>query len=343
MVRRKYGDYNNPKNKYVKKLPYWNFFRDKKSISSRKAYFLTLVDLAIFGEQQFDKNILELGGHELLTYFKDIIDKKDIQKNSKKRTRYLISSYYNYVRDYKKDIEQEEFKNPVPSSNTFDFSGSSESLEDLEQVQHLLSMEDVKRILYHLFYTKTDYIYIAISLLIYSGARVREIVQIECQNIDIENRWFLTEVKSSKSNKRIGLYFFPQFFSLDLQNYFKKIQTTTPGSKFLFPGRKKDGHISKRTIEAYLKNIKEELNLKSKTNPHSFRDFINSRREEKGCTKVQRKFLLNQKNPDVNINSYLKKYKNRAYLRDIYDIFNPFDKSIRPEPKLRIKREKNYD
>lgn len=70
------------------------------------------------------------------------------------------------------------------------------------------------------------------------------------------------------------------------------------------------------------------------TNPHIFRDFINSRREEKGATSTQRKFLINQKNPDVNINSYLKKYKNRITLRNLYDKYNPFNQDILPQPKL---------
>ena len=67
MAYKKYGDYNDPENKYVKMIPYWFHFRDKKSISSRKSYFLTLVDLASFGQQHFDKSILELEGQELLS------------------------------------------------------------------------------------------------------------------------------------------------------------------------------------------------------------------------------------------------------------------------------------
>ena len=83
-----------------------------------------------------------------------------------------------------------------------------------------------------------------------------------------------------------------------------------------------------------MQQVKEELGLKTLTNPHIFRDFINSRREERGATVTQRKFLINQKNPDVNINSYLKKYKNRMILRNLYDKYNPFDKTTLPKQKL---------
>ncbi|MHA1252437.1 MAG: tyrosine-type recombinase/integrase [Candidatus Helarchaeota archaeon] len=321
------------RNKYEEDLtnliPYWDFFKNKYSESSIKPIRLILLDFISFLQKKYSKGILGASSHDVLDYFMNIIDKKNSKRESKERIRYIISAYYNYVKAYKKDIEQVEFRNPVPSSKIFEFSGKTSTLNDLQKEFDLLTMKDVERIVKQLRYVKPAWMYIAGCLIIFSGARVREVAQIELANIDLKNRWFITEVKSNKANKRIGIYFFPDFFVPDLSYYIKTLKLRQPNVKFLFPSsRSKYGHISVRTIEKHMKDIKEELNIKGLTNPHAFRDFINSRWEEKGASSTQRKFLLNQKNPDVNINNYLKKYKNRLILRNLYDKLMPFDASI---------------
>ena len=336
-MKKKYGEWTDPNNEYVKKIPYWDLFKNKYSKSSIKSIFLTLVDYLLFLEERFQKTLLMANGIEILTYFQEVINAKEISKSSKNRYRYFISSYYNYVKNFKNKLEQEEFTNPVPTKDIYDFDGKTNALYDLQHDFELLTMKDIKRILAQLYYVKPNWVYTAGSLIIYSGARVREIAQIKLANLDIENRWFLTEVKSNKSEKRMGMYFFPEFFQEDLERYIKLLNLRDPECKYLFPSKWKSsssGYISKRTIQRYMQEVRKELGIKALTNPHAYRDFINSRREEKGATKTQLKFLLMQKIPDVNTNHYLKKYKNRRVLRDIYDKFDPFEENIKPKPKL---------
>ena len=89
--------------------------------------------------------------------------------------------------------------------------------------------------------------------------------------------------------------------------------------------------LSKKTIQDYIKKAKEVLDIKSKIHAHAFRDFINTKRLELGLfDKDRRKMLLNQTVGDVNID-YLKKYKNRVSLRELYDKYNIFKNiSLRP-------------
>ncbi len=316
-------------------LPYWNLFTGQYSVSSIRPYFLELVKFALFCKEKFSKTVLEVKGMEILIYFRDVINKRGAKKPAKRRVRHIISGYYEYVKIYKKDIESKKFSNPVPSTKIFDFTGKSSSLDDLEQDTQLLSLEDVKRIIFHLYYTKESWKYIAGCLIIFAGPRVREVAQIQLTNLDVKNRWYITEVKSNISNKRMGIYFFPDWFIPDLNRYLNQLSIEHPGTKFLFPSSSSTGHRSVKTIQDTMSKIRKELGIEGPTNPHIFRDFVNSRREERGCNKPRRKVLLNQKTPDVNIKHYLKKYKNRVHLREIFDKFNIFDEGFHPNPQLK--------
>ena len=337
MANKKYGDHEDPNNEYIKLIPYWTIFKKKYSSSSLNHVFLALMDLAIYSRKNFNKNLLELSGKELLQYFVQVINEKKVSKSTKRSIRYYISGYYKYVEKYKKDIEGERFDNPVPSLETFDFDGPLPELQDLQGELDLLTMKDIKKILHRLYYVKPNWMYVAGSLIIYSGARVSEVASILLENLDVKNRWFLTKVKSSRSSKRMGIYFFPKFFIPDLEHYIKTLELEHPRTRFLFPSShswKEDKHVNIRTIEKYFREVGQELELKARTNPHAFRDFINSKREEKGCSTVQRKLLLNQTIRDVNVSHYLKKYKNRIHLRSIYDKYDPFKPNVKPNPKL---------
>jgi integrase len=241
----------------------------------------------------------------------------------------------------KKDLEKIVFDNPVPSARTFDFKGKTTDLEDLESKVQLLSMESIQQVLFYFFFqrysnyeTKPSRLFIIVCLIVFTGARVREIVQVQLKNLDVKNRWFITEVKSPKASKRAGIYFFPEFFGSELEHYLELLKKERPEAIYLFE-LKKGKPMSVRTVQGQLEKARAKLGLEALTNPHRFRDFLNTKRLEAGCDQSLRKFLLNQKAGDVNPDNYLKKYKNRIYLRGIYDEFNPFNKDLMPEkPKF---------
>ena len=333
-INRKYGTWTDPDNKYVKMIPYLDLFLDTYSESSKNPVFLQLIPFAIYCKEKYNKLILDVNAIEILSYFKDVIDKKEVQKDTKQRIRFFIKAYYNYVVEYKEQMEQETFKNPVPSSKIWSFSGNQTSLKELRFEKPVLKMEDVKNIIKHLFYTKPTHIFIALCLIIFTGARVSEICQIELKDINLETRWYITAVKSKRNEKRDGIYFYPEFFLPYLRRYIETIKIEHSDPKFLFPSRSISGYITPRTIQRYMGVVKQELGIKAKINPHAFRDFINTERKIRGCDKDFLTFLLNQTVKDVNTAHYLKRYENRMELRKVYDMFNPFDKSIMPNPKL---------
>jgi len=280
----------------------------------------------------FNKGILEVSSQDMLHFFKKYVDPLDIKKTSKRKWRHELASYYKYVQNYKKDIENEEFKIPIPSSKIFDFTGTMYSLEDFEQESQLLSIDIIKTILNFVYFTRPERVFIALVLIITSGARISEVLNIELKNLDLQNRWFSVVVKSRKTDKRQGVYFFPAFLVPILEHYIKALKIEYSEPIYLF--QSENSHLVSKTIEAHLREVKKALGLKAKVNPHAYRDFLNTRRYELGCRSPFLEFLLNQSVKGVNPSSYMKKYKYRIKLRNKYDEYNPFTVDILPKVQL---------
>ncbi len=330
---RKYGYWDDLDNPYVKMIPYLEYFLGNYSESSKKPIYLQLVPFALYCKDRLNKNILEVKSPEILSYFKEIIDKKKISRDTKRRYRIFINAYYEYVKIFKKDMEDApNFVNPVPSIKIWDFTNTI-STDDLDLDIGLPKMEDIEKILSHIYYTKPNRTFIILSLVVYNGARISEICKVELNRVNINERWLRPIVKSKANDKRRGIYFIPRYFVPELQHYINLLKIEYGDPIYLFQSYN-NKPVNTKTIQDHILNTKKALGLKIRTNSHIYRDFINTRRHEKGCSLASRKFLLNQKVKDVNMNSYLKAYKNKVYLRDIYDKYSPFEKLIKPRLSL---------
>ncbi|MFX0132072.1 MAG: tyrosine-type recombinase/integrase [Candidatus Hodarchaeota archaeon] len=347
MPTNKYGRWDDPSNPNVKKIPYCEDYIDTFSKSNQSQVFRILIKFTLYCEKTYNKSILDVNAKEVLFYFKNVIDKatntkgEPIKKVTKIRCRSTLKSYYDYVKEFIKKIETDkkikhkykEFKNPVPSYKIWDFAGSRYLITDILLEDNLLTMSIVKRIFTHLYYViENPKVFIIMSLILYSGARVSEICHIELKNVDLENRWVITQVKSRKSEKRVGIYFFPEFFVKELKTYIIRLKTEYQKPKYLF--QQGESFYRMGLVRHHLRRTKEALGLKCNINPHAFRDFINTLRIEMRIPRDIRKMLLNQKVSDVNIQHYAKKFKNRLHLRELYDKSNPFKELIKPTPRL---------
>jgi len=337
---KRYGDYTDPENEYVKMLPYVQFWLETYSKTRQQHNFNSLVDLAFYLQEKFKVKILKAKPSHLLHYFREVIDKKTTLKKGKKvniskatkiKYRETFNSYYGYVKDYKEMEDDHRFKNPVPPSKIWDFSGTTLTLYDLEFDYQSLTLDIIKRILHHIYFTvESERIFIFVSLIIYSGARVSEVAHIKLANLDLKNRWFITKVKSLKSQKRDGFYFFPEFFREELDIHIKKLILEYENPIYLFQNGA--SYLNPKSIQRHLRKVKKALGLTCYINPHAYRDFLNTKRADMGLQKPYKEFLLNQTVGGVNASSYMKKYKNRLVLRDLYDKYNPFPELIKPRP-----------
>lgn len=264
---------------------------------------------------------------ELELFFKEDIDERNIKRETKRHWRSLIFTYYEYYKEFQEKYQKNpNFINPVPSKNFLKFTRKKVELKDLETEEHVLTYEIAEKILNRLFFTNKR-TFIFTSIILYTGARVSEVVKIKLENISFKERFFLTEIKGDKN--KVGIYFFPKFFIKHLKGYIEKeVKTEFPNTSFLFPTpykrRTKDLHISSKTPRKDLRLLRDAMNLKCRINPHAFRSLINEERFDTSMKKKYRFLLLNQTPTNVNTMAYLRKYKKRKELQQKYDEFFPF-------------------
>lgn len=319
-----------PKN-FQDKIPFYNEFLERYSDQTVAKNKNKLIYFALFLENVHGITILHPDVKTLsracLEFFKEDINQRNIMRESKSKWRNFLNSYYNYVKEIKEKLEGVPFINPIPSINLVDFEEKEISIEDLEQQEEVLSYPIAEKILTYLFFTRKR-LFVIVSLLLYSGARISEIMHLEIENIDFEERYFYTKIKSKKSLNRWGLYFFPEFFVPHLRTWIEDIKQQYNNPRYLF--QYGQSHLTDKSPRMHLRNVKNILGLNCKMNPHAFRDLINTARFEKGLNTKFRSLLLNQLPKNVNVKHYLKKYRKREELLKIYDQTFPFPE-FKPE------------
>ncbi len=292
-----------------------------------------LLDYAFWLDAKYNLNVLQANTNHILDYFTNIVDKKDTLQEYKQGFRHLLNVYYKYVKEIREKIEQKTFINPVPSRHLYKFEEKVISIEELEQKNEVLdSYETVERVLNYIYFTRHR-LYIIVSIMLYTGARISEAISIEILNIDLKERYFYVKVKSKKSANKWGLYFLPKFFMNFLKIWIEKIKIEYPDTKYLFPSPRTKSYLHSSRIREELRDIRKRLNLSCKINPHVFRDFLNTERFDNNLNKKYRTLLLNQTPKDVNPKHYLKKYKKRKKLQEIYDRSFPFPE-FKPKTNL---------
>jgi len=323
---------------FNKRIPYFNEFMNKYAKSTYQKKRNKLIKFSLFMENEFNiTDITQAKAPHIIEYFKQI-NKKDVLRDTKQNYRKVLNSYYKFIKEIKNKLEGDKyFTNPVPSINLFDFSEKPMALEDIESKEDIISnYEIVEKVLNYLYFTRPT-IFVIVSLLLYTGARISEIISIRIENIDLQERFFFTKVKGKKNQNRHGVYFFPSFFVKYLVDYLDHLRIEFSKTDFLFPSPKgsksKLKYLSSNTVRKHLREIKNSLGLTCAINPHAFRDFINTERFDKDLNQKYRTLLLNQSPKGVNVKNYLKKYKKRKELQRIYDRTLPF-----PEFKPKIKR-----
>lgn len=192
----------------------------------------------------------------------------------------------------------------------------------------ILDYETAERILrYFYFNSKTLMMFNITSLLLYTGGRVNEISSIELKRLNLKERFFINYVKSKK-HARLGLFFFPNFYKSNLEEWLVHIKESYGDNvKYLFPSTYKiyNCHYSNVSIFRQLKKSAKILKISANPNPHIFRNIINEAREAKGVSSTRRALLLNQTPPGgVNTQYYMKSLKKIRKLREIYDKTFPF-------------------
>jgi integrase len=152
--------------------------------------------------------------------------------------------------------------------------------------------------------------YFMVSVLAYTGMRVGGLVGIYPADFDFTERTIITHEKKTRTHSGENIYFIPGKFVNQLKGFVLECQTNRPGE---------------RIFNLDPKNVRKQLRLWRPTaHPHLFRDALNTRWEEQEMQEALRALLLNQTPSGVNSKHYLKKYRDLADRRAMYDKYFPY-------------------
>ena len=125
----------------------------------------------------------------------------------------------------------------------------------------VLSREEVSRMLASTTNTKHRLI---LMLLYSAGLRVGEVVKLRVEDVDVERR--LIRIRGGKGRK--DRYTILSEAALKtLEEYVEKYKP----EKWLFPGQRKDKHISTRTVQAIFEKARNKTGIKKDATVHSLR------------------------------------------------------------------------
>lgn len=300
-------------------IPYLDdFLRNYRSRYGRQVSF-RLDEFCIFlNQQQSSKdNILDATYQEVLEFFKEV-DKKDLMLDSKEKYRNALNQYFKYAAELHLKMNYKYLINPVPTSHFFRFSDIKDR-QNMTFEKDFLEYNDILKTL-KFFYYQNFRMYIFFSLISYSGARPSEICSILIEDLDLENRKFISGRFENYSKKGIVLYFWPKFLTSDLEKYVKTIN-----SKFLFPSSQSaTGFLHPKTPRRHMSRASKLLKLDFSIQPKMFRDAINSARQINHVDLESRQYLLNHKPDSVNSTNYLKRFKDWKFLQELYDKTFPY-------------------
>jgi site-specific recombinase XerD len=153
----------------------------------------------------------------------------------------------------------------------------------------------VQKILSHLFENRNDRqkgqhyykYYFLIMLLLDTGVRVNELVNIETRNINYSDRAILLVV--TKNDKQRYVFFTEETLHI-MKIYLNRYSVDGP---YLFPNRDNiQKHITKRAISKSLYNLKKRLNLEGSISPHKWRHTFATRYLRKEGSLISLQHLL---------------------------------------------------
>lgn len=237
-----------------------------------KRLLRTLKNISITNIVQFDKSAL----NRLILGLKNEISNKTINK-------YLLILKNAYKINGLEFEYLQRFKKLRENKIHFDIIERNELKKILYHMSHLNSCID-NNLMYQTI----------IFLLLETGVRANELVNIEIKNIDLENRSILLTTTKTKKNRIV-------FFTGLSEKYIKKMINRKPiGRKKLLYNKLKNRESLFRDVKYTIDKIKKELKI-SQLHPHMFRHTFATLAYESGMDVFVLKELLGHENIETTM------------------------------------------
>jgi len=328
-----------------KDIPYLERFLNRFSEKNRPLIRNKVIFFSKVLSTKFKiKNVLN-ADYDHIEFFFDYINNRPVIRNhkitdrtitlaTKEKWRSVINSYFSFIEKLAKKKRDFTFTNRTPDSDLYLFDREKQFLVNIIS-NRMINYDEAAKILSYYYFRGTFsdiQTFNITSLLLYTGARINELMSLLIENISLEGRFVFNLIKRTTKVDKYGIYFFPEFFLKDLKIYLELKKREHPDNPYLFPSTKTPGtFLSDKAVRARLHKTCKFLNITSQHTPHKFRALLNNARKKKGAAPIDRSALLMHKLPSVEAEHYLKSLKEIQELRDIYDKTFPF-KKFKPNP-----------
>lgn len=261
-----------------------------------------------FEKYGFDKEISQITEDKLLDYFNWLKNLPGINLTTKKNKWTILCSFLKILK-FRKIVSVEIPFPPIISWNGI----SMKTTRSNKNVY--ATRKEIEQICQY-FDNNFKY-YVIFRLLIETGMRKGELINLRIDEVDIENR----HIHSYMGKTMEKHYFISESFKLSLKRYLRERKRLNVGHDFLFSSSHK-GRYSDRIFNKLLEKARNILGIKKRITCHTFRRSINDFRKEDGCSLEDREVLLGHKSQNVNVSGYTK--SDIVRYRDLYDKWNPY-------------------
>lgn len=257
----------------------------------------------------YSGEIFDITTKELLKYFTWLKNLPDINLTTKKAKWTILSSFLNWLME---DPEN-DFIVIIPSKR-INWNGiSDKSLQSNKNVY--ATRKEIEQICQ--YFDNNFKFYVIFRLLIETGMRKGELINLRIDEIDIENR----HIHSYMGKTMEKHYFISESFKPSLKTYLNERKERNLGHDFLFTSSHKRPY-SDRPFNKLLARARNELGIEKRITCHTFRRSLNDFRKEMGCPLEDREILLGHKTNNVNISGYTK--SDIARFKKLYDKWYPY-------------------
>lgn len=291
-----------------------NYFLDQNNFSefTKEGYGL---DIQFCIETMEVKNLQKVTSKTMFQYVKYLEKSEEFGVKRKKRLLASIRSFYKFYKKITKIFEDEFHFLEFPEFMIPQFKEKSAKVRSNKEV--VLSLEEAKQFLKHLkLLNFKDYL--ISRLMLGSGMRIGDVINVEIGNIDFEKQKVRTMTK-----KGVRTYYFNKQTKEEILLYLRQRKQIAPEIPNLFIDRK-GLKIKNKSYTRQFKRIVQKVGCHKNISCHSLRRSFSTIRSRLGQPKDEISFLLGHTIKNVT-DDYIKKTdqeKLNIFLE--YDFLEPF-------------------
>jgi len=276
-----------------------------ESKSTRKTCLNYFFQVKYFG---YDGHVFDIDTKVLLDYFKYLKD-LDLSIHTKETKWYILKGFLDFCMEY---YNEYNFYVVFPKKIINWNSGNHRKPNGDKEI--VMTKEEIAKILNYLKIYNFRY-YLIFRILAETGMRKGELINLNIDGVDLENRTLYTAGKTGDQT---------YFISKDLANYLnvyleqRKSIITPTKALFLSKGLYRYGS---RAFNLYLKKILKLEDIDKNITCHTFRKTVNTLRFNMGGRDSDLEFLLGHK-VSVNRDHYIKLIQDQKL--EIFDKLNPY-------------------